>query len=64
MRLDMKKLALVVSFLFFLGFVWIARGVHLNAPWVLELDYYGNEVFRLNVAQETTSMIFCVYLYW
>ena len=58
MKFDKKKLSLVVSLLFFVGFIWVARGVYSNEAWIMELDYYGNEIFRLDVSQELTSAIF------
>ena len=58
MKFDKNKLSLLVSLLFLMGFLWVARGVYFNEPWIMELDYYGNEIFRLDIAQETTAMIF------
>jgi len=58
MKFDKNKLSLFVSFLFLLGFLWIAHGVHLNEPWLMELDYYGNAFFRLDISREVTTMIF------
>ena len=53
-----NKLSLFVSFLFLMGFLWVAHGVHSNEPWIMELDYYGNEIFRLDISREATAIIF------
>ena len=58
MKFDKKKLSLLMSLLLFLGFLLLARGVYFNAPWIVELDYHGNAIFRLNLTREVTSMIF------
>ena len=58
MKFDKKKLSLLVSFLFFIGFLGLFYGVNVNASWLIELDYFGNEIFRLDVSQEFTSVIF------
>jgi len=58
MKFDKNRLSLLVSLLFFAGFLWVAHGVHFNESWIMDLDYYGNEIFRLDITRETTSMIF------
>ena len=58
MKVNKSKLSLLVSFLFLVGFLWIAHGVYYNAPWIVALDYRGNEIFRLDISQEVTSLIF------
>ena len=40
MKMDKKKGALLLSFLLFLGFGWIAYGVHSVPSWLVEIDYY------------------------
>ena len=58
MNFDYKKICLLVSFLLFAGFLVLLYGVLVNATWLAELDYFGNEIFRLDVSQELTSTIF------
>ena len=58
MKFNKSKLSLFVSLLFFVGFLWIAHGVYYNAPWIMELDFYGNEIFRLDISHEVSLMIF------
>ena len=58
MKLDKKKISLLVSFLLFVGFLVIFYGVQANAAWLLELDYFGNEIFRLDISHELTIRIF------
>lgn len=59
MKLDRKILmSLLLSLLLFLGFLILAHGVYFSAAWVLDLDYRGNAIFRLNLTREVTSMIF------
>ena len=58
MRLDIKMFSILVSFLFFIGFLGIFYGVYFDALWLMELDYLGNEIFRLDISREFTSVIF------
>jgi len=53
-----KKLSLFVSFLFFLGFLVLFYGVRVDAQWLRELDYFGNEIFRLDVSREFSQTVF------
>ena len=58
MKLDRKKFSLLVSFLFFLGFLVLFYGISVDATWLGELDYFGNQIFRLNVSREFTAAVF------
>jgi len=58
MKFDKSKLSLLISFLFFVGFLGLFYGVSVNAPWLRSLDYFGNEVFRLDVSSEFTMAVF------
>jgi len=53
-----KKLGLLISLLFFIGFLVLFYGVIEDALWLAELDSVGNEIFRLDVSSEFTYAVF------
>lgn len=52
----MKKL----SKWYLIGFMWISLGVLLELPWLVAVDRFGADVFRLDVAQEVSEGIFAM----
>ena len=58
MEFNENKISILLSLFLLLAFIWIALSVYFEAAWIVRLDNFGNEIFRLDVSQEVTSLIF------
>lgn len=53
-----KTASNILMAMLLVGFIWISVGVHFNAEWLIRLDEFGNQLFRLNLSEAVNQAIF------
>lgn len=58
MKLNIKKSSLFMLIAFLASFVVIGWGIYFDASWIVLMDDFGAQIFRLNISSEASSMIY------